>query len=206
MKGLNLYCGLGGNRKLWQGVDVTAVELNPEIARFYKDHFPEDEVIVTDAHKYLLDNFARFDFIWSSFPCPTHSRARFWASKGGKSKPVYPDLGLYEEILLLKHYYEGRWVVENVNPFYDPLLPPTRKIGRHLFWSNFYIPQIQTREADIKNGKRDEWSSLHGFDITGYNFNERTDKILRNCVYPPLGLKIFESAMGGETVKELSLF
>ena len=29
MKVLNLYCGIGGNRKLWEDVEVTAVELDP---------------------------------------------------------------------------------------------------------------------------------------------------------------------------------
>jgi len=32
MKILNLYCGIGWNRKLWKNVDVTAIEINPEIA------------------------------------------------------------------------------------------------------------------------------------------------------------------------------
>jgi hypothetical protein len=36
LKVLNLYCGIGGNRKLWQNVDVTAVEYNEEIASIYK--------------------------------------------------------------------------------------------------------------------------------------------------------------------------
>ena len=33
MKILNLYAGIGGNRKLWKDVQVTAVELNSEIAK-----------------------------------------------------------------------------------------------------------------------------------------------------------------------------
>ena len=41
MKVLNLYAGIGGNRKLWQDVDVTAVELNPQIAKIYQDFFPK---------------------------------------------------------------------------------------------------------------------------------------------------------------------
>lgn len=32
MKILNLYCGIGGNRKSWgKDHDITAVEINPEI-------------------------------------------------------------------------------------------------------------------------------------------------------------------------------
>ena len=30
---LNGYCNIGGNRKLWNDVEVTAVELIPEIAQ-----------------------------------------------------------------------------------------------------------------------------------------------------------------------------
>ena len=76
MKILNLYAGIGGNRKLWTDVEVTAVELNPEIASIYQDFFPKDKVIVADAHAYLLEHFEEYDFIWASPPCPSHSRMR----------------------------------------------------------------------------------------------------------------------------------
>ena len=76
MKVLNLYACLGGNRFLWEDFEVTAVELDPELARMYQERFPNDKVIVADAHQYLLDHYKEFDFIWSSPPCPTHSRAR----------------------------------------------------------------------------------------------------------------------------------
>lgn len=71
---LNLYCGLGGNRKLWQDCQVVAVENNIEVADAYQEFFPEDKVIVGDAHQYLINNFTQFDFIWSSPPCQSHSR------------------------------------------------------------------------------------------------------------------------------------
>ena len=74
MKVLNLYSGLGGNRKLWQDVEVTAIESEQKIADVYKTNFPEDTVIITDAHEYLLANYDKFDFIWSSPPCQSHSR------------------------------------------------------------------------------------------------------------------------------------
>ena len=44
MKILNLYSGIGGNRKLWQGHEITSVELNPQIAEIYKSFFPDDNV------------------------------------------------------------------------------------------------------------------------------------------------------------------
>lgn len=77
MKVLNLYAGIGGNRKLWgDDIEVTAVEYNEDIANIYKENYPNDNVIVGDAHQYLLDHFREYDFIWSSPPCPTHSKVR----------------------------------------------------------------------------------------------------------------------------------
>ena len=65
MKILNLYAGIGGNRKLWGDEhEVTAIEINPEIAGIYKYNFPNDNVIVTDSHQYLLQHYTEFDFIW----------------------------------------------------------------------------------------------------------------------------------------------
>lgn len=192
---LNLYSGIGGNRKLWSGnIKVTAVEMNPEIAAIYKDFFPDDEVIVGDAHQYLLDKYKEFDFIWSSPPCPSHSRARYWSSKGGKVDPVYPSMSLYQEIIFMQGFADCKWVVENVVPYYEPLLNPV-KLGRHLFWSNFYIPPFEANDADIKNGSIDEWQELHGFDISGYKLSTRRDQVLRNCVHPETGLHIFNRAM-----------
>ena len=75
MKILNLYAGIGGNRKLWGSEhEITAVEYDPNIAKIYEDLYPEDNVICGDAHQYLIENFKDYDFIWSSPPCPTHSR------------------------------------------------------------------------------------------------------------------------------------
>ena len=193
MKILNLYAGLGGNRRLWEGVEVTAVEHDKSICKFYQDRFPEDEVICGDAHRFLLENYKSFDFVWSSPPCPSHSKARFWKSKGGGYAPVYPDMSLYQEIIFLKHFFSGKWVVENVDPYYQPLLNPT-KIGRHLFWANFEIARLGFQDADIQGGKRDEWERLHGISIKGYKFNQRTDKLLRNCVNPKLGLHILNES------------
>lgn len=51
MKILNLYAGIGGNRKLWGDEhEITAVEINPEIAEIYKNLYPQDTVIIGDAH------------------------------------------------------------------------------------------------------------------------------------------------------------
>ena len=106
MKILNLYAGIGGNRKLWEDVQVAAVEINSDIAEIYSDFFPKDEIIIGDAHQYLLDNHYKYDFIWSSPPCQTHSQIRYnLGVKNRGTKPVYPDMKLYEEILVLQWYF-----------------------------------------------------------------------------------------------------
>ena len=117
---LNLYACLGGNRLLWENCEVTAVELDTELARLYKERFPNDNVVIADAHQYLLEHYKDFDFIWSSPPCPSHSRARYWSSSNydTTTEAIYPDMKLYEEILFLQHYYRtGKYVVENVIPY-----------------------------------------------------------------------------------------
>ena len=208
MRILNLYAGIGGNRKLW-GVDheITAVEYREDIANVYKHYFPDDKLIIGDAHQYLLDHYREFDFIWASPPCQTHSGARMWGFRNSdKVEQKYPDMNLYQEILFLKHYFDGLYVVENVKPFYDPLIPPTAKLGRHLFWSNFGISRTVVKEADINRGNRDEWSKLHGFDLSGFKTNSRKDQIYRNCVHPETGLHILNCAMGIKMEKQLTLF
>lgn len=192
MKILNLYPGLGGNRKLWHGHVVTAVEINEEVAAIYKEYFPDDTVIVGDAHQYLLDHYKEFDFIWSSPPCPTHARPRMWASKGGRYPVKYPDMGLYQEILFLQHFCEVPFVVENVIPYYEPIIKPTVKLDRHLIWSNFEIP-----EMDFKN-ETATWSVTsttenYGFKLTGRNIKHRKDQLIRNLVNPALGLHVLNS-------------
>ena len=190
MKVLNLYAGIGGNRKLWEDVEVTAVEWDEKIAGIYSDFFPDDNVIVCDAHQYLLDHFKEYDFIWSSPPCPTHSRARFWGFKN--TDPVYPDMKLYEEILLLDNYYDGKWCVENVIGFYEPLIKP-QELGRHYFWTNFNIMRIKVGKT-VHDGL-DEMQERKMVDLSEYSgIDKRT--ILRNCVEPELGKVILDSAMG----------
>jgi len=194
MKVLNLYAGIGGNRKLWKDVEVTAVEYRQDIADVYKHYFPDDKLVVGDAHQYLLDHYKEFDFIWGSPPCPTHSNARFWSSKGGMYDVLYPDMSLYQEIILLKHFFPGKWVIENVKPYYDPLLAPSVTIGRHIFWSNFIISKTESESNYIFSGKdRLRVEKMLGFDVS--SLSDKT-KILRNCVHPETGLHILNCAMG----------
>uniref|UniRef100_A0A6M3M2Q0 Putative methyltransferase n=1 Tax=viral metagenome TaxID=1070528 RepID=A0A6M3M2Q0_9ZZZZ len=195
MKVLNLYAGIGGNRKLWEDVEVTAVEWIPEIAQIYRDFFPEDEVIETDAHQFLLENFQDYDFIWSSPPCPTHSRIRKQTLVNrGWVDPVYPNMDLYEEVLFLDGYCEKKWCVENVISWYNPLIKP-QVLGRHYFWANFMIREKEIEAAKIAEGKIEDLQKRKGFDLSPYKeINKKL--ILRNCVEPELGKIILDSARG----------
>lgn len=177
--------------------EITSVEYREDIAAVYRHYFPNDKVIVSDAHQYLLEHYKEFDFIWTSPPCQTHSRARMWGHKNSdKVESKYPDMKLYEEIIFLQHYFEGSWVVENVNPFYDPLIAPTQKLGRHLFWSSFKITNTNIIEADMRNGTSEDYKNIHGFDLSGFKIETRKDQIYRNCVHPETGLHILNCALG----------
>ena len=111
--------------------------------------------------------------------------------EGFKRSIIYPDMKLYQEIILLKNYCKKKWVVENVISYYKPLIEPY-EVSRHYFWSNFLISkniQIPNR-LEIKGHLR---KNKH-FDITDKDTNYRKDQILRNCVEPELGLHVFNSA------------
>ncbi len=191
IKILNLYAGIGGNRKLWVGdIEVTAIENNFSIAGLYRKFFPKDNVIIADAHHYLLEHFKEFDFIWSSPPCQTHSDIRRMAVDTGRVKPVYPNLKLYDEIIFLKHFFKGKWVVENVTPYYKPLIKP-QIISRHCFWSNFPILKIKLPSGNIKH---QEIQPKYGFDLRNIKVDGKRT-LLRNLVNPKLGLHILEMAL-----------
>jgi|TARA_R100000482_G_scaffold52971_1_gene18931 DNA (cytosine-5)-methyltransferase 1 len=194
MKILNLYAGIGGNRKLWGNEhEIIAVENNRDISAVYSDLFPNDTVIVADAHKYLLDNYKDFDFIWSSPPCQSHSQIRYNIGykanrKYKKVDAKYPDLKLYEEVLLLKYWFNGKWVVENTIPYYKPLIEGV-KMGKHLWWSNFDIGNYNVKSRGHRGGTVESLTELKGIDISKYDIKNKR-QILRNCVEPELGLHI----------------
>ena len=209
MKILNLYACLGGNRAKWDeipGLEITAVELDPELARMYQERFPNDTVIVADAHQYLLDHYKEFDFVWSSPPCPSHSRARYWNSSNyyTTTKAIYPEMSLYQEILFLKHYFNGQYVVENVIPYYEPLIK-AQKRGRHLYWTNFNLSgNINDRRFAISQTKNElkELEKFHNIDLSNYNGIQSKLKIGRNLVDYEAGLTILKTAMNIISKKE----
>lgn len=217
MKILNLYACLGGNRYKWDevtDVDVTAVEWDEELAKLYQERFPNDKVVVADAHQYLLEHYKEFDFIWSSPPCPTHSRARGWNTM---VETKYPDMKLYEEIILLETVskgenprFKGKYVVENVIPYYEPLIPGFKR-GRHLYWTNFNLPNVISNRKSPnmgmqKNGREkykgmgkkvfDVFCNFHNYDFNKYKGKQSKVKISRNLVDYEAGKTILETALG----------
>ena len=199
MKILNLYAGIGGNRKLWGDEhEITAVEIDKDIAEIYRCFFPKDKVIVTDAHKSLLEHFEEFDFIWCSPPCPTHSRFNFLNNvrKEQGIKPKFPDMKLYEEIIFLRYWFKGNWLVENVIGYYEPLIMPYES-GRHYFWSNFNITNksIHNKVRNDRNITLKVKMKAMGMIVNNfYNYRGDKRKLLNNCVEPELGLHIFNCA------------
>jgi DNA (cytosine-5)-methyltransferase 1 len=200
MKVLNLYAGIGGNRKLWEEVDVTAVEIDPVKAKLYADRFPDDEIVVADAHEFLIDHMDEYDFIWSSPPCPTHSLAPI----GNKNQRVvdlnYPDMRLYQEVILLSQFANCDYVVENVVSYYKPLIEP-QCTARHYFWSNFHIPDFPGECARTR-GLVEDLEQAKGFSLAGEDLNRKEKtKILRNAINPELGKHIMKACTSGRQAK-----
>lgn len=203
MKILNLYACLGGNRYKWNEVkndiEVTAVEIDKELARLYQERFPNDRVVIGDAHQYLLDHYKEYQFIWSSPPCPTHSRINISQYTRESWKPKYPDMKLYQEIIFLDKFFKGNYCIENVIPYYD-LLIPAKKRGRHLYWTNFNLPTIlsKRKNPDLSRTKNliEALSDFHNYDFKQYKGKQRKDKIARNLVDYEAGKTILEAVLG----------
>jgi DNA (cytosine-5)-methyltransferase 1 len=214
-KVLNLYGGLLGNRDKWTGVEVTNVELEDSLIEIGKKRKPEDRFIKADAHEYLLRHCDEYDFIWSSPPCQTHSRM-MKATRHDKKR--YTDMSLYQEIIFLDNFFKGLWVVENVKPYYEPLIKPTAIIGRHYFWANFKIDpnfHIEQPKGFITAGtvqetqKLKDWLGIQYEGNVYYKGNHCPGQVLRNCVHPDLGLYILEQAQGimrQEKTNQIKLF
>ena len=211
MRILNLYACLGGNRYKWDEVtdcQVTAVELDPEAARLYQERFPQDTVIVADAHEYLRLHYKDFDFIWSSPPCPTHSRLQ--QSMKTMRQMHYPDMKLYQEIIFLDTFFEGKYVVENVIPYYEPLIE-AQKRHRHLYWCNFKLPSILSKRKAPQITRGDMVANLcafHDYDFKQYRGTQRVLKMARNLVDYEAGRTILETACGiirSNNTKQLSI-
>ena len=105
---------------------------------------------------------------------------------------------LYEEILLLDNFYKGKYLIENVIPYYEPLIP-AQKRGRHLYWSNFIVPNtLSKRHANIGGSTVDELNKLcefHDYDFRQYKGEQSVQKMARNLVDYEAGKTILETAL-----------
>lgn len=95
---------------------------------------------------------------------------------------------LYQEILLLKYNCTKPWVVENVVPYYPPLVVPSVKIRRHLFWSNSEISKMKDHKAPaaLRSSQIPDLQAAHNVDLSLYAIKNKR-QILRNCVDSDLG-------------------
>jgi len=108
---------------------------------------------------------------------------------------------LYQEILFLKYNFSGKWVVENVKPYYEPLIKPTNILQRHLFWSNFEILNKEFKKDNIKKAQIPDLQKKYGFDLSSYKLKNKR-QVLRNCVAPELGKHVLDCAL----IKQKPLF
>ena len=197
LKILNLFAGLGGNRKYWDevarekgiNIEVTAVEFDPEIAKAYTKRYPNDNVIVGDAWDYAAKNYLDFDFIWASPPCQTHSRLNIANNIRNDRTKRLPDFRLYELIVYLKYFCKKAFVVENVVPFYDPLIKPSAEIGRHYFWANFDL--FFLHNSNFRIVTKTKVGDFMDLDLNEFKIKNKRQAI-RNEVDYEIGKKIFE--------------
>ena len=97
--------------------------------------------------------------------------------------------------------------MENVIPYYEPLIIPSRKLGRHLFWANFGIENVSVLDADINQLSGKGLEKFHGYNLSELLIS-RKDDLLRNCVHAETGLHILNCAIGKFKSKsdQLSIF
>lgn len=193
MKILNLYAGIGGNRRLWGDEhDITAVEYDSSIAEIYKQKYPSDTVVNGDAVGYLLKHYREFDFIWASPPCQSHSRILNSQYTRKNYNAKLPDMSLYQIILFLQgHCRDKKWVVENVIPYYEPLVKPTVEIDRHLYWSNFLIKKISiSKDYVIKYVKVE-----NGCEFLRKSNVSNKRQVIRNQVNAEVGEHILKCSL-----------
>ena len=111
---------------------------------------------------------------------------------------MYPDMRLYQEIIFLQYNSVCHWVVENVNPYYTPLIQPTANIGRHLFWSDQTIDsKYHNHSAKLRRAQIPELQEYHNIDLNKYKIQNKR-QLLRNCVDSDLALYVFNEVVKNE--------
>ena len=213
---LNMYAGIGGNARLWRKVAkenglniiIDHVEINPDLCKELERLFPYDNVFNTDAHKFLEflareNDLNKYDIIWSSPPCQTHSRMNRINSKK-YHKSSYIDPSLYQQIILLKYNFNGIYFVENVKPYYGIIFDGV-EIGRHVIWSNIDVNDIGFRynkklfDLSIEDLQKEYDIKLSKNIYLEYPKGHDPKQVYRNAVHPKLGELIFKRAINRNT-------
>lgn len=122
-------------------------------------------------------------------------------------KGKLPDLRLYSLIYFLKAHFKGLWIVENVKPYYSPLIKPNITLGRHVFWCNFSINKKEFREKEHFNALKDvaRVKNLNLEFIRQTGFKGALHYLVQNAVNPKISSWIFKFVEKGVKVKQLKL-
>ena len=101
---------------------------------------------------------------------------------------------LYQEIIWLQTFFKGKWCIENVKPYYTPLIPPTFVIDRHYFWASNFImtPQFNDGYTSIRDDAQ-AMADAYGYDMDVLkSCGVECRLVLRNLVVPEVGKTIFD--------------
>jgi len=213
MKLLNLFAGIGGNRRTWSNYQITSVELDANICNLYQELYPQDTIINEDVFTFLRNknnNIDQYDLIWAS---PTHSHMQVFTRHNEKLQPIPRLDQIIGLILWLQRNYKGKFVVENVIPWYG-IIPLDQYaiynvvLDRHIFYSNFLIRKKEFKSRGSNgHGKigglmrmnLDQLLEFHQIpiEIVPKLFGKQSAhhdhlKILRNCCNYQLGQYILD--------------
>ena len=112
-------------------------------------------------------------------------------------------LNLDQEIIFLDTFFKGKYCIENVKPYYEPLIPAKQR-DRHLYWTNFNIPNVlSNRKAPNMNmntkskGLIEKFLDFHDIKdlVVNYKGKQSKGKIARNLVDYEAGKTIFETML-----------
>jgi len=90
--------------------------------------------------------------------------------------------------------------VENVKPYYEPLIKPDFILQRHYFWSNKVVPNKEFKTDLIRKSQIPQLQTMHGLNLAEYKIKDKR-QILRNCVSPKVGLYVLTELLAPQPNK-----